>query len=119
MAEGYGTRMSDEIGGNATSAVPVGTVGTSLVAGAEPGTTTSFCVVNTCAGAWMTPIVGGVLESGSRLSSERENPYATRAPATTTPAVTPTRVRRDRCLASTGSSIGFSTGSTTITTLSR
>ena len=115
MADRYGTRMPDDTGGNATSAVPVGTVGTSLVAGAEPGTATSFCVVNTCAGDWMTPIVGGVLEIGSRASSERENPYATRAPATTTPAVTPMRVRRDRRFAS----IGSTTGSTTITTLSR
>ena len=67
--------------------------------------------MNTCAGAWMTPMVGGVLGSGLDSSSERENPYATQAPATTTPAVTPMMVRRDRCLAS--------TGSTTITTLSR
>jgi hypothetical protein len=107
--------MSDDTGGNGTSAVPVGTVGTSLVAGPEPGTATSACVVNTCAGAWMTPIVGGVLETGSESSSERENPYATSAPATATPAVTPMRVRRDRRFAS----LGSTTGSTTITTLSR
>ena len=109
MAERYGTRTLDDTGGKATSAVPVGTVGTSLVAGPEPGTATSR-VVNTCAGAWMTPIVGGVLGSGCESSSERENPYATSAPATTTPAVALMMVRRDRCLGS----IGF----TTITTLS-
>ena len=108
--------MLDDTGGKATSAVPVGTVGTSFVAGAEPGTATSGCVTNTCAGDWMMPIVGGVLEFGSRWSSERENPNATRAPATTTPAVTPMRVRRERRFASIGSS---TTGSTTITTLSR
>ena len=110
--------MSLDTGGNATSAVPAGTNGRSAVTGAEPGGTAGPCVVATCAGAWMTPIVGGVFES--RSSSERENPYATNAPATTTPAVTAISVVRERRFAS-GDSVGSvdSVGSTTTTTLPR
>lgn len=102
--------MSDDTSGKTTSAVPVGIVGTSTVAGAVPAGTAE-CVVATCAGAWMAPIVGGVLTAGSRSSSDLENPYARRAPATTTPAVTATTVRRERAR--------DSIGSTTTTTLSR
>ena len=110
--------MSLDTGGNATSAVPAGTNGRSAVAGTEPGGTAGPCVVTTCAGAWMTPIVGGVLES--RSSSEREKPYATSAPATTTPAVTAISVVRERRLAAgdSGDSVD-SVGSTTTTTLQR
>ena len=115
--------MSLETGGNATSAVPEGTSGRSAVAGVDPGETAGPSVVATCAGAWMTPMVGGVIEFGSRSSSEREKPYATSAPATTTPAVTAIRVLRDRRFAS-GDSVESvesveSVGSTTITTLQR
>ena len=74
-AQGCWTRPA----GRPTSAVPVGTDGTSLVAGAEPGITTTSCVVNTSAGAWMTPIVGGVSGVGCESSSDCENPYATSA----------------------------------------
>lgn len=112
--------MSLDTGGNATSAVPEGTNATSAVAGTEPGAKAGPCVVATCAGAWMTPIVGGVFES--RSSSEREKPYATSAPATTTPAVTAISVVRERRFASgdSGSVDSVdSVGSTTTTTLPR
>lgn len=89
--------MLDETGGNATSAVPFGTKGTSTVAGADPeGTPTTPCVVSTSAGAWMTPIVGGVFEPGRRSSSEREKPYARRAPTATKPTVNAIRASRAR-----------------------
>lgn len=88
--------MSDDAGGRTTSAVPVGIVGTSAVAGAEPDRTAGDSVVATTAGAWITPIVAGGLTPGSRSSSDLENPYASSAPATITPAVTASRVRRDR-----------------------
>lgn len=113
MAERYGTRTREEIGGKATSAVPAGTTGTSAVTGAEAGTADAGCVVNTSAGAWMTPMVGGVSE-GRRSSSERENPYATSVPAATTPIVTPINVLRDRPFDSIVSIV-----STTTATLSR
>ncbi len=104
--------MSDETGGNSTSAVPSGNTGTSAVTGADPdGISTRPCVVNTSAGAWMTPIVGGVEVSGSRSSLDREKPYATNAAAATTPTVVAMRLVRDRRF--------DSTGSTTTTTLSR
>jgi hypothetical protein len=105
--------MSDEIGGNSTSSVPNGNTGTSAVSGADPdGATTRPCVVNTSAGAWMTPIVGGVVVvSLSRSSSDREKPYATNAAATTTPTVVAMRVVRDRRF--------DSIDSTTTATLSR
>ena len=112
MAERQGTRTREDTGGNATSAVPDGTTGTSAVTGVAPGTADSGCVVNTCAGDWMTPIVGGVFE-GERASSEREKPYATSAAAATTPTVTPIKVLRDRACPS-GSVV-----STTTVTLAR
>jgi hypothetical protein len=89
--------MSTETGGKTTSAVPVGTVGTSAVSGADPTGREPFCVVATSPGERMAPIVGGVVEFGTRSSSsDVENPYATRAAAMTTPAVTAIRVVRDR-----------------------
>jgi hypothetical protein len=109
--------MSSDTGGKATSAVPVGTSGTSSVVPGEPCGTATPWVVATCAGAWMTPIVAGVDEEvgdvGSRSSSDRENPYATRIAATATPIVTAIRVVRD---------LRFGSGSivsTTAPTLSR
>jgi hypothetical protein len=119
--------MSLEIGGKATSAVPVGTSGRSTVA-AVAGAKAGPCVVATCAGDWMTPIVGGVFEFRSRSSSDREKPYTTSAPATTTPAVTAISVVRERRFDSGDSgsvdsvdsvdSVGW-VGSTTTTTLQR
>ena len=104
--------MSDEIGGNSTSSVPNGNTGTSAVSGVDPdGTWTRGCVVNTSAGAWMTPIVGGVEVSVSRSSSDWEKPYTTNAAAATTPTVVAMRVVRDRRF--------DSIGSTTTATLSR
>ena len=95
--------MSLEIGGKATSTVSVvGTSGRSTVA-AVAGEKAGPWVVATCAGDWMAPIVGGVLEFGSRSSFDRENPYATSTPATITPAVTAIRVVRDRRFDSIGS----------------
>ncbi len=88
--------MSDDNGGKATSAVPVGTTGTSSVADTASEAGVPACVVCTTAGDWMTPIVGGVSESGERSSSAREKPYATRAAATTTPTVAAIRTVRDR-----------------------
>jgi hypothetical protein len=109
--------MSDETGVNTMSAVPFGDVGISLVlAGtiawsAVPGTPTG-AEISTSAGAWMTPIVGGVFEPGSRSSSsEREKPYATRAVTATKPIVKAMRAVRDRRF--------DSIVSTTTTTLSR
>ena len=97
------------MGGNSTSAVPNGNTGTSAVTGADPdGIWTRPCVVNTSAGAWMTPIVGGVEVSVSRSSSDREKPYATSAAAATTPTVVAMMVVRDRLLDS------FSSTSTTL-----
>ena len=113
MAEGHGTRTRDETGGKATSAVPAGSTGTSAVSGVEAGTAEGACVVNTCAGAWMTPMVGGVSDGG-RSSSDRENPYAINPPAATTPIVTPINVLRDRPFDSI-----VSTVSATIPTLPR
>lgn len=101
--------MLEEIGGAPMSTVSSGTTGRSSVVGADPGITTTASVVKTSAGAWMTPIVGGVSES--RSSSDREKPYATNPAATTTPAVTAIIVVRDRRFAS--------MGSTTTTTLLR
>ena len=91
--------MSAVTGGSPMSAVPVGTVGTSKVPGADPEWTAP-CVVSTTAGFWMTPIVGGVSESGERSSLARENPHTTKVAATTTPTVEPMRTRRDRRFAS-------------------
>jgi hypothetical protein len=85
-------------GGNATSAVPVGIVGTSAVAGAVPEGTATPCVVATCAGAWITPTIGAVSVLGTRSSSDLEKPYATSAAAATTPTVTAIIVVRDRRL---------------------
>lgn len=113
MAELQGTRTREDTGGKATSAVPDGTTGTSAVTGVEPGTADRGCVVNTSAGDWMTPMVGGVSEAGKRSSSDREKPYATSAAAATTPTVTATKVLRDRDRSS-GSIV-----STTIVTLAR
>jgi hypothetical protein len=103
--------MSDDTGGKMTSAVPVGTVGTSLVAGADPEVTARANVVATSAGAWMTPMMTVVVEAGARSSSDCANPNATSAAATTAPTVTTMRVLRDRR--------SGSIGSTTTTTLSR
>jgi hypothetical protein len=102
--------MSTDTGGTTKSAVPVGTVGTSAVSGADPETVGAR-VVATSAGAWMTPMTGNVVELGERSSSDWANPYATSAAATTTPTVTAMSVRRDR---RSGSVV-----STTITTLAR
>ena len=74
----------------------------------------------------MTPIVGGVFVFVSRSSSDREKPYATSAPATSTPTVTAIMVVRDFRFDA-GDSIGSvgsvgsvdSVGSTTTTTLPR
>ena len=89
--------MSDDTGGKATSAVPVGTTGTSSVADTtSDGDAPAGRVVCTTAGDWMTAIVGGVSESGERSSSACEKPYATRAAATTTPTVAAIRTMRDR-----------------------
>lgn len=93
----YGTTMSDDTGGKVMSAVPVGTAGKSAVIGADTGEAPPTArVVATTAGAWMTPIVAGGVEPGDRSSFERENPYATNAPATTTPSDTAIRTIRDR-----------------------
>jgi hypothetical protein len=104
--------MSEDGGGKATSAVAGGTRGTSLVGVvARDGFPTAPCVVNTSAGDWMTPIVGGVSDVGERSSLALEKPYATRAAATTTPTVEAMRTTRDRRF--------DSIVSTTTTTLSR
>lgn len=96
--------MSTETGGKTTSAVPVGTVGTSAVAGADPAGREPFCVVATSPGDRMAPIVGGVVEVGTRSSSsDVEKPYATSTAAMITPTVTAIRVVRDRRFGSFGS----------------
>jgi hypothetical protein len=114
--------MSSVIGGgNATSAVPSGTSGTSSVdSGVAPGDTTATCVVATTAGAWITPIVGWTDEfdefgvTGDRSSSsDCENPYPTSSAATMTPTVTAISVVRDRVFGS------VSVVSSTPATLSR
>jgi hypothetical protein len=108
--------MSSETGGKATSTLPLGASGKSTVSGTAPGGTPTPCVVATCAGAWITPIVGGVDEDGDvggRSSSDLEKPYPTNTAATMTPTVTAIRVVRDRGFGS------GSIGSTTSTTLSR
>jgi hypothetical protein len=89
--------MSDDTGGKATSAVPVGTSGTSSVADvATTGAPPMGFVVCTAAGDWMTPIVGGVSESGDRSSLARAKPYATSAAAATIPTVAAMRTTRER-----------------------
>lgn len=97
--------MSDEAGGRGTSTVPGGIVGTSSVLGAETCEAIVEMVVTamvelTTAGCSITPIVGetvgGVLESGSRSSSPREKPHTTRPAASSTAAVDPIRIRRER-----------------------
>ena len=89
--------MSDDTGGKATSAVPVGTTGTSSVAdAASVGATPVGRVVCTTAGDWMTAIVDGVSVSGERSSSAWEKPYATSAAAISTPTVATIRTVRDR-----------------------
>jgi hypothetical protein len=112
LAEPYGEEMSAEIGGNATSAVPVGVVAMSAVAGADPeGRTPLGSVVWTAAGLSITPMVGGVLEFGERSSLAREKPQATSPAAAATPTVEAMRTTRDRRF--------DSIVSTTATTLSR
>ena len=88
--------MSDDTGGKAMSAVPLGTLGTSTVAGADAVGPAEPWVMCTSAGLWITPIVGGVFESGERLSLARAKPHATSAAATTMPTVEPIRTTRDR-----------------------
>jgi hypothetical protein len=106
--------MSDETGVRSMSAVPFGGAGMSLVlAGATSAVagTPTGPVSSTSAGAWMTPIVGGVFEPGRRSSSEREKPYATSAATATKPVVKAIRAARHRRF--------DSIVSTTTTTLSR
>ena len=82
------------------SAVPDGaTSGRSSVADVGSGGRAP-CVVATSAGAWMTPIVGGVVSVGSRSSSDREKPYPTSSAAMATAIVTIISVIRDRFLGS-------------------
>ena len=91
--------MSDDDGGNGTSAVPGGIVGTSSVLGAEIGTCDPSVVAIvelTTAGCWMAPIVAGTVESGDRSSSPFEKPHTTRPAAARTAAVDPMRIRRER-----------------------
>ena len=101
--------MSTLTGGKATSAVPVGMVGTSAVPGVVCDGPGGPSVVATLAGDWMTPTIGIVSVPG-RGSSDLENPYATSAAATMTAMVTAMSVVRDRRFGS--------IGSTTLTTLS-
>lgn len=85
-------------GGRATSAVPVGMVGTSFVAGADPGVWLGPVVVCTTAGTTMAPMVGGVVVLGERSSLPREKPQTTSPAARTTATVEPMRMSRERRL---------------------
>src|SRR5512143_2810697 len=90
--------VSGDVTGNATSAVPVGMVGTSSVAGAEPGVWLGPVVVCTTAGTTMSPMVGGVVVPGERSALPREKPHTTSPAAARTATVEPMRTRRDRRL---------------------